>query len=248
MCETTRQPVPKDRIRVLGLDDDRRAELRKAFLILRYAHESASALLDALRLVRKQRPATRGALTDEEQDLLRATLVMAASGLDGMTKQIIRDILPTFCRHDQAVQQKFVDFAARKIRGDGEGVMTRDTSKLLANVLTSESPQRALIEAYVDRLTGGSLQSVDELFKVAAALGVSSRILDENTLKPIFDDRNAIIHELDVDFDAPRRNRNSRPLGHMITSTNRILQLSQAIYEVCEQKLTDVQPEAGGAA
>jgi hypothetical protein len=85
-------PVPDDRIRRISLDDQGRVkEISKAYLILKYAHDSASALLQALRTVRERRNAARGALTDEEQDLLRAMLVMSASGLDSMTKQLLHN-------------------------------------------------------------------------------------------------------------------------------------------------------------
>lgn len=236
-------PVPDDRIRSLEIGDNHPPQIWNAYLILGYTHESATALLDALRLVRKQRPAKRGALTDEEQDLLRAMLVMAASGLDAMTKQIIRDILPTLCLRDEAVAMKFVEFAARQIRGDAEGIITGETSKLLAKVLTGDSPKQALIEEYIGHLTGGSLQSVEELYKVTAALTISPGVIDRGTLQPIFKTRNAIVHELDIDFSAPRRNRNSRPMGESIAATNRLLQLAEGVFIECEKKLNDVESE-----
>ena len=62
-----------------------------AALILKHTHDSASALLKAFNLAREGRGRPRGMTTDEEQDLLRAMVVMAAAGLDAMAKQLIRD-------------------------------------------------------------------------------------------------------------------------------------------------------------
>lgn len=235
--------VPVDRIRGLDLpDDERRQELSKALLILQYTHESASALLQALRTVRSHREASRGALTDEEQDLLRAMLVMAASGLDSVAKQLIRDALPTLCKGDPKVLAQFQTYVARQVRGDGEGYVTSEASKLLARVLTADSPQAELIESYVYSLTGSSLQSVEELYKVASALDVTQNMINKNVLKPIFEARNDIIHELDIDFGALRRNRHSRPIGWMIKAANELLLLAEKLYLECERKLNEVQP------
>lgn len=69
-------------------------EIRKPYLILKYSHESADSFLEAFEVVRKERGASRGATTDEEQDLLRMMIVIAAAGLDSLLKQLIRDCLP----------------------------------------------------------------------------------------------------------------------------------------------------------
>lgn len=236
------ESVPSDRIRsvVLG-EGGRRQELSKAFLILKYTYDSAHALLEALRVMRSQRPATRGSLTDEEQDLLRAMLVMAASGLDSMTKQVIRDVLPTFCKEDPDVLDKFRDFVSRQLRGVAESQVAGDVPKLMAKWLTSESIHDALTEDYVGKLTGGSLQSVDQLFTVTNALGLPESLVGKTTLQPIFKDRNRIVHELDIDFNAPRRNRRNRKKGYMIQATNRLLLLAERLYIACESKLDQIR-------
>jgi len=240
----TPKTVPNDRmIRTVALADvGRQVKLWKPFLILKYGHDSAHALLEALRVVRQKRKARRGALTDEEQDLLRAMLVMAASGLDSMTKQLIRDALPVFCRKDPTVLTSFQTFVSRQLKRDADGHLSGETSGLLARLLTAESVQSASINEYVESLTGGSLQSTDALFRVVGALGIPHTMIDEDRLKPIFDDRNDIIHGLDIDFEAPRRNRHSRTMGDMIRATNWLLLLAEEIYTNCENKLNQVQP------
>jgi len=225
-------------------NNGRRDELWKAFLILKYAHDSARALLDGLRVVRQERDARRGALTDEEQDLLRAMLIMAASGLDSMTKQVIREVLPVFCRKDTTVLERFQTFVARQLKSGADGHVPGGFSGLLARLLTADSVQSASIDEYVENLTSGSLQSTDALFKVVDALGIQNKMIDKDTLKPIFDARNNIIHTLDIDFEGQRRNRHSRRIGDMIKATNSLLLLAERIYADCEHKLNQLQPAA----
>ncbi len=227
----------RDSIRTLAVTQPSQNELTRAFLILKHTHESASALLRALELVRSQRQASRGALTDEEQDLLRAMLVMSTSGLDAMVKQLIKDLLPIFCRSDQTVLTGFQEFAKRELRGDAEGHLTADVAKLLATWLTGESVQAALVQHYVGKLTGDSMQSAQQLQKAVAALGLSGSLIDRDSVGPIFDDRNRVIHELDIDFEAPNRNRRNRRKNEMVAAANCILELAQNIYSACESKL-----------
>jgi len=228
-----------ERVRALSLEPSgRNPLLNRAYLILQYTHDSAHALLGALRKVREERGAGRGALTDEEQDLLRAMLVMAASGLDAMTKEILRSALPFLCREDDTVKSHFQKFVERKLKGEGR-------EKFLSLILTNGDAQQALIEQYVYELTGSSLQSMDALSKAVNALGLSG-VFDEadvqrEDLQRVFRERNRIVHELDIDFEAPRRNRRSRRIGHTIQDTNRLLVTAERIYRKCEEKLENVQ-------
>ncbi len=64
-------------------------ETEKPKLILEHTHDSSQAILKAFDTVRKIRPGwVSGGTTDEEQDLLRAMLVMATSGLDSLCVRI----------------------------------------------------------------------------------------------------------------------------------------------------------------
>ena len=93
-----------------------------------------------------------------------------------------------------------------------------------------------MIESYIRYLTGDSLQSVDQLNKVKIALGLSVEI-NTKKLKPIFMDLNFIIHELDIDFSAPRRNRRNRKLNVYIEACNMLLALTEAFFEEVKEKL-----------
>jgi hypothetical protein len=172
--------------------------------------------------------------TDEEQDLLRAMVVMAASGLDAMTKHLIRGSLPRLVACSERAQNGFEKFIARRLRDDREA-QGAAAAQLLARVLSRPSPQTQMVEEYIADLTGGSLQSVDALFQVVAALGLVPGEIGFNPteLKPIFAARNKIIHELDIDLKARRRKRVIRKQHEMLKSANTLLQMaSRVLLEV----------------
>lgn len=214
---------------------------RKSYLILKYSHESADSFLEAFEVVRNERGAQRGATTDEEQDLLRMMVVIAAAGLDSLLKQTIRDCLPKLVELDENVQQGLETFVVRQLRGEVEDLNTSAANKFLAKVLLADSHQAQVIEEYVQHLTGSSLQSASEVMKAVSALGINPKQINiqPDKLKPIFDIRNRIIHELDIDFEAARRNRSSRRLQDMVDRTNLLLQLSEKVLEAVYAKLNE---------
>src|SRR5262245_55613750 len=189
-----------------------------ASLVLAKAHESCEALLKAFSLARTQRGSSRGMSTDEEQDLLRAMLVMAAAGLDAMTKQLVSDALPLLIECDEKALDSFEKFIARQIRPEITDGSPSAGAKFLARLLSRATPQRAAVETYVVQLAEGSLQSVVALYEVVAALGLwpNDVGVDRDALSPIFEARNKIIHELDVNLKVERRTRNIRKLSEMI--------------------------------
>ena len=231
----------ESQIRVVQLDSLQSADdvLRKSHLILKYAHESAVAFVAAFDTVRQQRGASRGATTDEEQDLLRAMLVMAAAGLDSMLKQVIRDGLVTLVEADPSVKVGLQKFVSRRIRARAESDDGAIGHEFLARILTAENHQDQVIEEYVRHLTGASLQSVEELRRTVTALGLPSDViaLPDSDLRIIFADRNRIIHEFDVNFAQLRRNRQSRMRDVMIGYTNALLQVAESVLEAVDQKL-----------
>lgn len=220
-----------------------REETQKAFLILKYAHDSASSFLEAFDTVREERGATVGATTDEEQDLLRAMVVMAAAGLDSMLKQLIRDALPTLATIDESVRDGLEKFVARQLRGDVDEPATATGQRFLARILIADAVQTQVIEEYVQHLTGSSLQSASEVLRTVTAFGLdpSQLALRATDLKPIFDMRNKIIHELDIDFDAARRNRANRTIQKMTDHANALLDASERILVAVDGALDDSQ-------
>jgi hypothetical protein len=205
-------------------------ELNDAALIFKNAHFSSASLFRAFELARGRRGRPRGMTTDQEQDILRAMLVMACAGLDAALKQLIRDTLPLVVKASPDAQIELEKFTERQLRGEDE---IGTNVKYLAHILAGSSTYSRLIESYIDALTGDSLQSVDQLFKALAALGIQANSvdLDKKLYQPIFVARNKIIHELDIDLDGQQRKRNMRGVDEMIKWTDLILGLTRRIIE-----------------
>jgi len=202
----------------------RHSAAENAATIHQYSVASANALWTAYDLARDSRGKPRGITTDQEQDILRAMLVAAASGLDGALKQLIRDALPTLIVKDDSVHSAFEKFTQRRLQvGEVDGT-SGVSPKILARILAAPDPRAQLVEDYVYELTGDSLQSTEQLFKTCAALGAEKvAIGDPKTLKQVFDARNQIIHELDMNLDSSNRKRRVRSQKDMKDYSERLL-------------------------
>ena len=206
----------------------------KAYLILCSAQDAASSFLHIFEETRRQRRA-RGTPTDEEQNLLRAMLIFASSGLDSMAKQLVRDALPRMIELDVGSEKMFQQFVARRLARN-EGI----NRPLLAELIADRQPRGRLLQDLVASLVSGSLQSVEELMKVAAHFDIPSSSLvskqEQLEFKRIFAARNEIIHEMDVDFDQPNRNRRPRTKQQMIDDTERIFFVSERFLRAIATK------------
>jgi hypothetical protein len=211
----------------------------KARTILRFAMEAKVSLMGYFDAKRTARRATGGMTTHAEQDLLRAMLVFVAGGLDSLMKHLIKDTLAQLTKLDSAVLKGLESFTNKKLRGGGEASDVVGGRRFLAQILASPAPQQELIDAYVQELTGGSLQSTEQLCKAIAALGLKPYEvgIDPQILKPIFEARNQIIHELDVNFNSPRRKRRARGRYDMLEYSEVLLKTGKSIIENVEAKL-----------
>ncbi len=219
-------------------------ESNKAFLILKYAHDSAQSILSAFDLVIKNNPGTKKKHSShEEQDLLRAMLVMASSGLDAMIKQLIRDALLSLANFDERVNEELLKFTSRKLKGDENELNPKRVREFLARILVAESQSYQIVKEFIDSLTEGSLQSAQEVIKAANALGLTQDDikLESQKLKPIFDIRNQIIHELDIDFELLEQNRHSRTRSKMISHSNFLLEYGENILESVSLKILNAR-------
>lgn len=216
--------------------------------ILAYTHEAASSLLLSYNQVRAARNPRRGTSTAQEQDLLRAMLVMAAAGLDGMTKQLIRDALPSLVDADESVREQLEAFVARQIKGYADSTEVVAGSKFIARLLSAKSHQAQAIEDYIRELTGGSLQSAEELIRAARALGFPEYLLKEvvaakRDVQEVFVIRNQIVHELDMDLHgrrAPgRRRRNQRRVEDMKSHVEQLLSIGVVFIHGVSARLTN---------
>jgi hypothetical protein len=134
-------------------------ELHNAHLVLIHTRSTANSFLDAFQTGRRG----PGAPTDQEYDLLRAMLVFACSGLDSTVKHAIREALPAVIDRVPRAEDNFRDFVQEQFSVDG-----RPTNRLLATVLTADSPRRALVDHLVRDLTASSLQSKDQILRAGS--------------------------------------------------------------------------------
>lgn len=213
--------------------------LKKAALIYQYTHTSASSLLAAFDDAKAKRGNPRGVLTDQEQDILRAALVMCCAGLDGSLKQAIRDSLQYLLAEDEKVREGFEKFIRKRISGEGDILEAGGGTKFLSQVLADNSPRDRLIEEYIRELTGESLQSAEEVMRTMSALGMDQKNLnlDISRLKEIFQLRNKIIHELDIDLEAPKRKRKIRSQSDLLDNADHILKVTRDILRELNKKV-----------
>jgi hypothetical protein len=203
------------------------------------AYDSVEAVLDTLYSIRQLRKeeggGIQGRLTAKEENLLRVAIVFTGGGLDATLKQLIRDTLPTLLDANVQAQEKFEAFAADRL-GTGEIADTRE----IARYLTSASPRQRLIEDYIYEMTGSSLQSADEVQKVAGALGIDDKDIRKQVkeLRPLFVARNEISHELDLQSPEKPGDRSQR-----IRSISESKAVCDAGFNVCQQIVNAVGEE-----
>lgn len=196
------------------------------YSILITAHNTCGSFLESFEQVRKDRGA-RGTPTDSEQDLLRAMLVFASSGLDAVIKQLIGDALPIVLNTndgDNGAAARFTSYVEKHLVRDQKGA-----AEILSRSITSISPRETLIQWFLHQLTSESLQSKDQIFQIASYFDIPTSALckDIKKLSGIFLVRNNIIHEMDIDFNAKNRNRVSRRRSDIVLSVNLLLETAE---------------------
>lgn len=202
------------------------------------AYDSVEALLQTLEAIRairrEERGDIRGRMPENEADLLRAAVVFTGAGLDATLKQLIRDTLPHLLEENEQAHSKFEAFAADRL---GTGEIADAT--VLARYLTAPNPRDRLIEDYIYKLTGSSLQSAEEVQQVAGALGINSKDLRKRIagLRELFVARNEISHELDLQAPEKQgdRSRRTRSMPKTISMCHEGLEVGQLIINgVCD--------------
>ncbi|MGC1310526.1 MAG: HEPN domain-containing protein [Phormidesmis sp.] len=194
-----------------------------AYLILCSAHKTASSFLDIFNSTQSTQAATDNP-TDEEQDLLRAMLIFASAGLDSMVKQLVSEALSCVIEQNEGAESLFKQFIERRLNRSE----TQD-NRFLANILGDANPRKVLLDELVFSITSQSLQSVDQLLKTAAFFNIESRRICENpkSLRQVFQMRNQISHEMDVDPNQASGNRRPRTKEHMIEATSELFLVSK---------------------
>lgn len=218
-----------------------RKETERANIVLNQTKLSIKHFRQAFDAVRKSRKAS-GPPTAGEQDLIRASLIFAAAGLDSIVKELIKGSIKNLAAKDAEVQRGIEVYARRQLKDDKDGALGKNSANFLAKILVSSSPYNQLIDDYTMDLTGGSLQSVDELFRSASALGIKVPIINTKSrdLKEIFEIRNKIIHELDVRFDVNhgQKARNSRTKKGLDEMSDLLITVAEEYIKEVDRKLS----------
>ena len=200
--------------------------------ILITAHKTCGSFLESFEQIRRDRNA-RGTPTDKEQDLLRAMLVFASSGLDAVIKQLVADALPTVLNAnngENGAAARFTSFVEKHMRRSEKGA-----AEILSRSITSISPRETLIQWFQRELTSESLQSKDQVFQLASYFDIPTPAIckEIKKLEHAFSVRNQIIHELDVDLKQKNRNRAPRRKSDIVADVNILLETSEKfLHEV----------------
>jgi hypothetical protein len=208
------------------------AACSRAFQIFQTTHRTCESFLQSFKQVRQDRNA-QGAPTDLEQDLLRAMLVFACSGLDSMIKQLIRDALPQVINKNEGAEQQFKAFIKKRLGND-----PKFSAEFIAMAVTSRQPRDSALSWFIDEVSHDSLQSKDQIFQVAAIFDIPSNNVHPkpSELAEVFRARNRIIHELDIDFTGTNRKRVPRKMDDMKHNVETIFQTAAAIMSEVDQR------------
>jgi hypothetical protein len=183
-----------------GLDAtcvDYRSPLHRSQRYLASAWDSVASLFETTYpAVRELRSGTRGRLTHAEHDIFRAAVMFTGAGLDTVFKEALRSCVAMQIDRSAGAREKYIEFVTRYIQ-NGPNV----DAQRLAVLLVSGNADLALKDAYIDRLTGSSLQSLSQVTAALSALGLQAEVAlykESKILNPLFKARNEIAHELDM--------------------------------------------------
>ena len=210
------------------------AALLSAHSILERACDASEAFVSAFATVRKARNA-KSTATDHEQDLMRAAVIFAAAGLDSLVKQLVRDSLQTVISRHKGAHVQFTDYVQTRLkRVDGADL------RFLAEAIAADRPSRHLQQQLIAELTSSSLQSKDQLLRVAAyfAIPASELTTDIPRLQQIFHARNQIAHEMDILLGQKNRGRRQRKSQEMKDAASTILETARAFYLAVERRVS----------
>jgi hypothetical protein len=161
-------------------------------------------------------------------------VVLAGAALDATTKRIIRDALQDIVVRVPSSLVEARKFVKRQLLEN----LSAKGGDYLAEALLSESPRKRVVEFAIEEITGDSLQSVEQLEKASRFLGVN---VGAPALKPAFEARNQIIHEMDATLGTAGKKRRQRKRKEMWTFAKVLLgAASELLRKVDEQLSTGV--------
>lgn len=208
--------------------------LKAPALVLQYALDAVNHLLTIYNAFQKHRKG--GAPRTEEQDLLRAIVVMACAGLDACVKLLLKNALKDAVAKNNDAREALRKFVERRLnRGSERGAVL--ATEVLAELLVSPEPWERASRLLLDEVTGRSLQSLEQLKQAAAYLGLSDIKVEDDDLKQLFKVRNEIVHEMDMDITHPSRRRRPRRRSEMVEYAELALKTANKLVEECDAML-----------
>lgn len=166
--------------------------------------EKSQKILDTLRLNIESFRKMLEKVDDEliQQNILRSMILFSCSGIDAIVKQLVLETLEPVIERDRGAQEQLRKYVERKLKSNS-GINT----SLLAELFTARNSRKMLIELLKKDLSYDSLQSPEQLYRVASYFNIStSKLVDkekEALLKQAFRTRNIVVHQMDVDFMKP---------------------------------------------
>ncbi|KWX05877.1 hypothetical protein TH66_00700 [Carbonactinospora thermoautotrophica] len=215
--------LTKIRLAPLGRRPRSCPEIGPAWWRLRSTHDSVTGLFDTLYLVRQTRArtknqSTRGRLSSDAQDLLRAAIVFTSAGLDATVQALIEHAVPLLVIGNANAKNRFEIFIENQVRA------SKVEREFLA-ALKDGDPHKRMVQLYIRSLTKASFQGSKDLKERACgALGITNAQLPQSRftkLDEFFTARNDVAHRLDLqastgaDSKPPRTQRRQDEVGQM---------------------------------
>ncbi len=174
---------------------------------------------------------------DTVEDLLSALDVVrtySGAGLDSSLKQLLRDALPRLLREpDSQASKELLAYSTRRIAAT-QSVDPEATAALLL----AANPRDVLLTGFVEEMTGASIQSVAAVHRLASVLGMPQRHdvrAAINALRPSFEARNQVAHELDLQVPLGQGDRQKRT-----RTMNQTVPLIHSMLDVPQRLINNV--------
>ncbi len=168
-----------------------------------------------------------------KEDLLRAVLIFACSTIDSVGKQLTKDCLKELIDNDEGAQKTFEQYISRRI--------DKDPKKILARALSNPDYRGELIKVLQESIEGTSLQSYAQISELTARFGIiTESIVTRAEAEKIFDIRQKIIHEMDIEVLATsgtQAQRRSRAENELKDLTEQILEACCKLLEAVHNKI-----------
>jgi hypothetical protein len=168
-----------------------------------------------------------------KEDLLRAILMFACSTIDSVGKQLTKDCLKELIDNDEGAQKTFEQYISRRI--------DKDPKKILARALSNPDYRGELIKILQESIEGTSLQSYAQISELTARFGiVTDEVVRRTEAESIFDVRQKIIHELDIEALASsgtKAQRRIRAENELKEFAEQILEASCKLIEAVHNKI-----------